>query len=168
MNTKTLTTIMTATAATAILAACATTNTAHQDAASTTAPAAAATTAPPPPTPAPAPSPNGSYTGSCDYTLTSSLYGNDHLIGEVDLHNTGNIGTVVRVKITWPQEGYSPIAARKTVRTRAGATVAVRFHVPVSNTGNVIDQLQSWQLSHNDRPGCHYSATILRTFGSPS
>ena len=135
-----------------------------QAAASTTAPAAAATSAAP--TPAPVPSPNGTFQGSCDYTLTNNIYGNDHLIGEVDLTNTGNIGTVVRVRITWPQEGYAPITARKTVRTKPGTTTPVRFHIPVSSSGNVINQLQSWQLSHNDRTGCTYDAKVVRTFGS--
>src|SRR5579871_5633780 len=50
---------------------------------STTAPAVSATGAAP--APAPAPSPDGKYSGSCDYTLSTALYGNDHLIGEVDL-----------------------------------------------------------------------------------
>ena len=60
--------------------------------------------------------------------LTNNIYGNDHLIGEVDLTNTGNIGTVVRVRITWPQEGYAPITARKTVRTKPGTTTHTAVH----------------------------------------
>lgn len=118
------------------------------------------------PPPVPTPSPNGTYVGSCDYLLSSSLYGKDHLIGEVDLHNTGNIGTVVRVKITWPQEGQKPIARFKTVRTNPGAHVVVRFKVAVSSTSNVITSLQSWQEHHSMRDGCTYNATETDTFGS--
>jgi hypothetical protein len=124
----------------------------------------------PPPTPstapAPAPSPDGTYSGSCDYTLSNAIYGNDHLTGEVDLKNTGNIGTVNRVRISWPQEGYAPIVAHKTVRVPAGGSKVVRFHVPVASMGNVITNLQSWQERHNFRDGCHYRTTIIDTFGS--
>ena len=118
-------------------------------------------------TPAPTPSPNGTFTGSCDYTLSSDIYGNDHLIGEIDLHNNGNIGTVVKVRITWPQEGYAPIEAKRTVKTKPGEHLAVRFHIAVPSTGNVITQLQSWQEQHNFKKGCTYKATITSTYGSP-
>jgi hypothetical protein len=133
--------------------------------ASTTQAAAPVATTPPAPAPAAAPNPQGNYTGSCDYTLSSSLYGDDHLIGEVDLTNTGNIGTITRVRITWPQEGYAPITARKTAHVPAGQTIPVRFHIAVSSQGNVINQLQSYQLSHNGT-GCTYHATITSTYGS--
>src|SRR5216683_3376861 len=89
-----------------------------------------------------APNPSGTYSGSCDYTLSTSLYGADHLIGEVDVVNNGNIGTKDRVRITWPQEGYSPVAATRNVKTTPGQHLAVRFHLPASQT--VISQLQSW------------------------
>lgn len=119
------------------------------------------------PAPQASPNPDASYQGSCDYTLSSSIYGNDHLIGEVDQDNTGNIGVVVRVRITWPQEGAPPITARKTVQLPYGASnKPVRFHVPVASGGNVINQLQSWQENHNFKNGCTYHATILRTYGS--
>jgi len=132
-----------------------------------TTPSAAAPVAATPAAPAPAaaPNPQGNYSGSCDYTLSSSLYGNDHLIGEIDLTNTGNIGTITRVRITWPQEGYVPITARKTVHVPAGQSLPVRFHIAVSSQGNVITQLQSYQLSHNGT-GCTYHAAIVSTFGS--
>ena len=119
-------------------------------------------------TPAPTPSPDGKYTGSCDYTLSSNFSGTgyDHLIGEIDLHNTGNVGTVVNVRITWPQEGYAPIEAKRTVKTKPGEHLAVRFHIPVATSGNVITLLQSWQSNHNDNSGCTFKATITGTFGS--
>jgi len=130
---------------------------------STSLPADPATTAPAPP---PAPNPDGTFEGSCDYTLSDSLYGTDYLVGEVDLANTGNIGTVVKVKISWPQLGYSPITATKTVRTHPGQHKPVRFHLPAE--GNTIDLLQSWQENHDFKDGCHYRATMVSTFGSPS
>jgi hypothetical protein len=116
--------------------------------------------------PAPAPSPHGTYQGSCDYTLTSSLYGNDHLVGEIDLTNTGNTGVIVKTRITWPQEGALPVTARKTVRLPFGASKPVRFSVPVSNTSSVIDLLQSWQERHGLRDGCTYHAAFTNTFGA--
>ena len=137
------------------------------NASTTTPPAPAATTPPPAAVPA-APNPKGTYSGSCDYTLASGVYSNDHLVGEVDLTNTGNIGTVTKVRITWPQEGYAPITARKTVRLPAGQTIPVRFHVSAGSIGggsNVIDLLQSYQSSHNGT-GCTYHAAIISTYGS--
>jgi hypothetical protein len=124
-----------------------------------------AVTAPPVSAPPAAPNPEGKYQGSCDYTLSSNIYGKDHLIGEIDIHNTGNIGTIDHVRITWPQEGYAPIVATRTVRTKPGEHLAVRFHIPVSSSGNVITQLQSWQESHGMRNGCTYKVTETGTFG---
>jgi hypothetical protein len=136
-------------------------------AASTPAPATTpATTAPASPAAAPAPSPRGRYQGSCDYTLSSGLYGNDHLIGEIDLVNTGNVGVIVKTRITWPQEGATPVTARKTVRLPYGAHKPVRFSIPVSGTGNVITLLQSWQDHHGLRDGCTYHAAFTTTFGT--
>lgn len=121
-----------------------------------------------PAAPAPAPSPNGTYTGSGDYTLSPTLYGDNYLIGEVDVTNTGNVGIIARVKFTWPQEGYPPIVAHKTVRIRYGATKVVRFHVNVGNVSNsnVIDLLQSWQSGHGYANGYHWTATIIGTYGA--
>jgi len=119
------------------------------------------------PTPSPTPSPDGKFSGSCDYTLGDNpVGGTAEFIGEVDLDNTGNIGTIVRVKITWPQEGYSPITRTKTVKVPFGATgQAVRFHVPAS--GTEVDRLQSWQNGHDYNDGCTYDGTITDTYGAP-
>src|SRR5262249_29058452 len=102
--------------------------------------------------------------GSCDYLLSNSIYGTDHLVGEVDLHNTGNVGTDVKVRITWPQEGQAPVARLKHVRTEPGSRSVVRFKVKASTA--VIDSLQSWQLRHTGA-GCTYHVTITGTFGQP-
>lgn len=119
--------------------------------------------------PAPQPSPNGTYTGSCDYTLSVNPYRNDHLIGEIDLVNTGNIGTIDKVVITWPQEGYPPIRATRTVHLAYGQRLAVRFHISAGSTASnsqVIPLLQSWQQNHDYRDGCTYKTTETATFGT--
>jgi hypothetical protein len=125
-------------------------------AATTTTPAAPAT-----------PNPDGTYTGSCDYTLTDNISSSNAgtLIGEIDLRNTGNVGTVDHVRITWPQEGFAPVASARVVRVPAGQGKTVRFHVTASQ--NVISELQSWQDNHNFRDGCTYKASITSTFGEP-
>lgn len=120
-----------------------------------------ATSAPPAPA---APNPDGTYRGSCDYLLPNNFPGTYRVIGEVDLHNTGNIGTVVKVKITWPQEGYGPIRMTRSVRTLPGDHSVVRFRKVVSS--NQIDLLQSWQEHHGMRDGCTYKASMVKTFGS--
>lgn len=86
------------------------------------------------------------------------------LTGEIDVNNTGNIGTVDKVKITWPQEGYGPIVMRRTVRVAAGASQAVSFHKNASQT--VISNLQAWQTGHNYNDGCTYKVTMVNEFGS--
>lgn len=122
----------------------------------------ATTTAPPAP---PAPSPDGSFQGSCDYQLGDDPAGGTAvLVGEVDLDNTGNIGTVVHVRITWPQEGAAPVAATRTVRVPAGAQgqpARFRLHASV----DVIESLQSWQERHDFKDGCTYAAEITGTYG---
>jgi len=109
----------------------------------------------------PAPHPDGTYSGSCDYTLSNSLSESNAgtLVGEVDLVNTGNVTTHVKVRITWPQEGFAPIAMTRVVKTRPGQHLAVRFHTTASQS--VISQLQSWQDGHGLNNGCTYKATIL-------
>jgi len=120
-----------------------------------------------PPAPAPEPSPDGNYSGSCDYTLGSDpVGGTARAIGEIDLTNTGNIGTVTHVRITWPQEGYAPLSMTRNVHVRAGASKSVRFHMPLSS--DQVDRLQSWQEGHNFKDGCTYHAAITDTFGQAS
>lgn len=109
-----------------------------------------------------APSPDGTYQGSCDYALNAPD-APDQLVGEVDETNTGNIGLVMNVSISWPQEGYPPVTATRTVRVGYGATQAVRFHLQASQ--NVIDLLQSWQSGHDLQDGCTYSSDVTGTYG---
>jgi hypothetical protein len=159
--------------AVALLAGCSSTVTPkHASSASTTKPAPSTT---PPdistesgvnPTPEVFPSPDGTYEGSCDYELSDDMnnypaHAGD-LNGEVDVTNTGNVGTVEKVTISWPQLGHPPIKLSKTVRVGYGQTKTVPFTRPAS--GSEIDRLQSYQGSHDDN-GCKYSATLTDTFG---
>jgi hypothetical protein len=118
----------------------------------------------------PTANPSGTGSGSCDYTLSTSPYKPDYLTAEVDLTNTGNIGTVVRVTVKWPQEGFAPIRSTKTVRTAAGSSnVPVHFSVNAGSTAsgsNIIDNLQSWEQGHNyPSDDCSYKLTIIRSYG---
>lgn len=119
-------------------------------------------------TPAPVPSPDGTFRGSCDYSLNDNFDLSSNIqgkfLGEVNLENTGNIGTVQTVRVTWPQFGLSPIVRTRTVHVAAGASRTVQFHVPA--TTDMISSWQSWQERHNFRDGCKYRATIVRTYGS--
>lgn len=112
------------------------------------------------------PSPNGTYQGACDYTLGDNPVGGTAVAtGDVSVTNTGNIGTLVRVKITWPQQGYPSLAMTKKIRLNAGANQDVQFHMPL--TYDQISNLQNWQTGHNYQDGCTYKATIMHTFGQP-
>jgi hypothetical protein len=119
-------------------------------------------TSPPPPVA----NPDGTYQGSCDYTLGTGFDNNYHVIGEIDLDNTGNVGVIVHTRITWPQEGADPITARKTVHLPTGAHKPVRFRIPV--TSEQIDLLQSWQERHDFKDGCTYHASFSDTYGPVS
>ena len=111
-------------------------------------------------------SPNGTYQGACDYTLGNNPVGGTAVAtGDVQVTNTGNIGTIVRVKITWPQQGYPSLAMTRKIRLTAGASQDVQFHMPLTN--DQISNLQNWQTGHNYQDGCTYKATIMRTFGQP-
>jgi hypothetical protein len=117
--------------------------------------------------PAPTPSPDGKFDWSGDYLLANGIYDPNYLIGEVDLHNTGNVGEIVRVKFSWPQEATPPITRSKTVHLPYGASKVIRFKVPVGSYdqgAQAIDLLQSWQEHHNGE-GYKATVTLLHTYG---
>jgi hypothetical protein len=124
--------------------------------------AAPTTSAPPPP---PTPNPAGTITGSCDVSLSSSLYGQNYLTAQANADNTGNIGTIVRVRVSWPLQGFAPITQTRTVRVAAGATSQVEFHAAV--TQDQVSEFQDEQLSANGSDPCHYRGTITGTWGQP-
>lgn len=135
--------------------------------AATSSPAAtsAATTPPPAPSPTPTPSPNGTYNGACNYTLGNDpVNGTAVATGDIQLTNTGNIGTVTRVTITWPQQGYAPLSETKTVRIPVGGSDDVQFNRPLTETQ--LSNLQNWQTGHGYQDGCTYAASITDTYGS--
>ena len=83
------------------------------------------------PTPPAEPAPDGTYTGSCDYELSDNMnnypaHAGD-LNGEVDVENTGNVGIVLKVTISWPQLGHAPIAMHKTVKVPYSGSLTVPF-----------------------------------------
>jgi hypothetical protein len=120
-----------------------------------------------PPAAAPSPSPNGTYQGSCNYDLGSNPAGGTAVAtGDVEVTNTGNVGTVLQVQITWPQEGYAPLSMIKTVKVATGVTKDVPFHMPL--TEDQLSNLQNWQLGHDDDDGCTYKSTIINVFGPAS
>ena len=124
------------------------------------------TTTPSTSTPVPAtPKPAGTASGSCNYTLSSTLSGPNYLIGEVDLSNTGNVGSVVRVRIGWPQEGSVDITKIKTVHLPYGAhNWPVHFKVLADDS--VITNLQDWEEGHGlPQNDCSYHTAIINTFG---
>ena len=112
------------------------------------------------------PQPDGTFQGACDYTLGDSpSTGTADAIGDIDATNTGNVGIVVKLTITWPQEGYSPIKQVKTVRIGYGGEKDVQFHRPL--TGTELDRLQSYQLGHGGSgDGCTYHGEMTGTFGA--
>jgi hypothetical protein len=113
----------------------------------------------------PAPTPKGTYIGSCDYTIGNDpVNGTSVAIGEVDITNTGNIGTIDTVVITWPQEAATPLTKTTTVKVGVGVTDPVGFHLPMSY--EQITLLQSYQTNHGFADGCTYKVTIIDTFGS--
>lgn len=111
----------------------------------------------------PAPSPNGTFTGSCDYTLPVDIDGDYKLIGDIEARNTGNIGIKVKVTIKWLQMGYDPVTESKTVKVKPGGSKTVKFNKTVS--GTVIDRVQSYQLNHMDERSCKYKGVMVDTFG---
>jgi len=134
-------------------------STAGHPAATSTTTAAPVTAAPP------VTNPEGKYNGSCNYNLgnNGSTY---TATGDIQMHNTGNVGIVVRMKITWPQQGYAPLAMTRTVKLATGQSKDVQFHRPLSYTQ--ISNLQSWQSGHNYADGCTYHAKIIDTYGPVS
>jgi hypothetical protein len=141
--------------------------TTDREAASNESASAAPATSAPANTPAPTPSPAGKYVGSCNYTLNDNFNSNiaADATGDIQVTNTGNIGIIVTLKMTWPQEGYNPLVMRKHgVHIADGASRDIEFHMPLSQ--DQISNLQNWQLGHNDASGCTYKVRIDSTFGS--
>ena len=117
-----------------------------------------------PSSPAPAaPSPEAKGSGSFDYSLSDSLYGQDYVTAEVTVTNTGNVGEWVTIHAHWHQFAMAPITATRTVRLPVGTARDVRIKVPVSTSQ--IDNLQTWEEHNNYGQDGGYRLTIPGTFG---
>jgi len=137
---------------------------------STSAPAAPERTpettseAPPPPA---TPDPAGTVTGTCAYELSSDLDNYEthaaDLNAEVDVENTGNVGIVLTVTVTYPQLAHPSIVMTKKVNVPYGQTVTVPFTRPI--TQSQVSRLQDWQSGHDFDDGCKYKGTIVDTYG---
>ncbi|HVT97918.1 MAG TPA: hypothetical protein VHE33_10440 [Acidobacteriaceae bacterium] len=136
--------------------------------ADTTRPSMAASASVPADTPqAVTPSTSGTYEGACAYTLGDNPAGGTAVAtGDIDVTNTGNIGEVIKLKISWPQQGFSPLTRTSTVRLAKGQEQDVQFNHPL--TSDQLDNLQNWQTSHGFKSGCTYNGTIVSTFGTAS
>jgi hypothetical protein len=75
------------------------------------------------------------------------------LTATVMLHNTGNVGVQVRVKVTWPQAQHAPASAVTKVRLPAGGSATVRLRTPATG------------LAPGIVSGCVYHVIVLGTFG---
>jgi hypothetical protein len=129
---------------------------------STTTPAVSAT---PVSTPGPVPSLSGNITGSCDASLSDNFNGaGNYLTAGVTANNTGNIATIVRIKVAWPLQGFPAITKVKKVHTAAGSSRQVQFRAPVNE--QQVSQFQDMQLSANGYDPCHYHASIIGTYGA--
>ncbi len=104
------------------------------------------------------PSPDGTFQGSCNYDLGSDpANGTAQATGDIDAVNTGNIGITVRLTITWPQEGFSPLSMSKTIRLPRNGGQDVQFHRPLSYSQ--LSRLQDYQTGHDFKDGCTYGGT---------
>lgn len=122
--------------------------------------------APPPP---PVTSPEAKYRSSGDYIIPASIYGPVLLVGEADLHNTGNVGVTLRCRMNWYREGLAPLTQTRKVRLATGANEVLRFRLRMgsfSGSGsNVIDSVQSWQSSHMGQPVASAKCSIVDSWG---
>jgi hypothetical protein len=119
----------------------------------------------PAPEPGPTPEPDGTYTSSCDYVLgdfTEHTKTGFRFIAEAKLQNTGNIGTVLRVKAVWYLSGGGKVKRTKTVRLRPGHTKRAGFTVPVGS-----DEIDRYQALGYGDDRCKVKAAMVDTFGEP-
>lgn len=118
-------------------------------------------------TPSALPDPHASGTGTCGVLLDPSLGSNDYLTAFVTVHNTGNVGEVVRVRVTWPQVGFADVVRHKSLRVPWHATRHVSLRVPTAALG--YDAVGAFQdtpdYQHGNDP-CSYRLTLVSTFGT--
>lgn len=102
---------------------------------------------------------------ACDVSL--SMNGPSYLIASVHLKNTGNVGMIAKVKVSWPQEGFNPITRTKTVKVAWHSSKDVNLRVPASMNASpdVIGNFQNVQLGSSKMDVCHYHVAITGNYG---
>lgn len=120
----------------------------------------------PPASSTPAPNPDAKYTHSCDLLLNSNYQSSvtGWLVGDASIHNTGNIGVVVRISATWQRAGEGPLRASKKLRLPYASRRAAHFKLPVDQ--NTVSSVQSSTGYQNATQWCGVKATLLSTFGA--
>jgi hypothetical protein len=116
----------------------------------------------PPAEPPVEPDPDADYTSVCDYLLgdfSDNTRTGYRFVADADITNTGNIGIVVRVNVSWRQIGTNPVKASKTAKIKVGSSKTV--HITEPATGDEI-------LAHQSADSrCKVAVLIVDTFGEP-
>jgi hypothetical protein len=114
--------------------------------------------------PPPSPDPEAKYTDNCDLLLNDNFYSSvtGWLVGDAEIHNTGNVGVVVRVRATWKQAGSAPITKVKTTRVGYRHRRAVHFKLPVDQ--NTVEAYQS-APGYFGNGACGVKAVIVNSYG---
>ncbi len=97
---------------------------------------------------------------TCDYLLGDSVDDDEYrFVAGGTLENTGNVGTVVRVKVEWKLLGDDPVTFSRNLRVKRGFKRDVQIKVPATG-----DQIDAHQSADDD---CKPRAKIVDTFGRP-
>jgi hypothetical protein len=85
------------------------------------------------PDPAVAPDPQAKYDFNCDNVLPDDIDSDDYqLIAGGTVENVGNVGVVVRVRVTWQVLGQPPIVEKRDVRVPYRRTRNVQISVLIT------------------------------------
>lgn len=98
---------------------------------------------------------------NCDYILDFEDFQTpDHrFVGGGTIENTGNVGAVVRVTISWDQLGTDPVRFREEYRVLRGQEQRVQADMGATST-----QINRHQSADAE---CNTRARIVDTFGTP-
>ena len=91
--------------------------------------------------------------------MSSYGFENARVVADARVHNTGNVGIIVRVRATWDRAGEGPIKVVKTTRIPIGGRKAVHLKKHIDQ--GTIESIQSADGR------CKVKATIADTFGEP-
>lgn len=101
------------------------------------------------------PKPDGDYQLNCDYLLGTD--GSYTFIAGGKIKNTGNVGTIIEVKVDWEILGSEPVVETRRVKLPAGQTRSVQISVPATS-----DQIDAHQSAEGR---CEADAAMVDTFG---